>query len=63
MTTPLLHPFADVASSLGVSVRKVEQLVAQGELAAVRLGGKRMVEHGELMTFVEKLRNGTREKV
>jgi excisionase family DNA binding protein len=49
---PITLSKARVAASLGVSVRTVHSLIASGELAAIRCGGRVLVPVAALEAFV-----------
>lgn len=52
VTTKLLRSKADAATSLGVSLRKVDQLIADGRLKVVRIGRRVLVTDESLGAFV-----------
>ena len=59
----LAVPYATVARLLSISLRKVQQLVAVGELAVVEVGGPR-IELVELVDYMDRhrvRRGGARE--
>jgi excisionase family DNA binding protein len=49
---PITISKARVATSLGVSIRTVHALIASGELAAIRVGGRVLVPVAALEAFV-----------
>jgi excisionase family DNA binding protein len=51
----LLLNYDEVAEHLRVSRRYVEQMVARGDLIAVRIGGNVRVRRFDLETYIDKL--------
>jgi len=54
-----IYPVADVAILLGVSTRKVWTLIDQGRLKTLKLDGRRLVPHDEVMAFRDSLPDAT----
>ena len=53
----LLTP-EEAALCLSIGRSKIYELMSQGEIASVRIGGSRRVPADELSRFVERLRGG-----
>jgi hypothetical protein len=47
----LLHPRKEAAWMLAMSVRSLDYLIANKQLATRRIGGRVMIPHGELVRF------------
>jgi hypothetical protein len=47
----LLHPRKDAAWLLGISVRSLDYLIANKQLLTVKIGGRVLIPHGELVRF------------
>lgn len=56
--TLLTIPYAEAARRLSVSERSVRRLVADGELTAVPVGGRRLIRTVDLTDYVERLGRG-----
>ena len=54
----LAYSVEDVAELLSVGRSKVVQMVSSGELASIKLGGRRLITRQDLNEFVEGLRVG-----
>ena len=55
----ILHPRLDSAHLLGISLRKLDGLLKDGSLRAVKIGKRTLVAHAELLRFAK---NGTKSK-
>lgn len=55
MTGVLLHSVSDAARMLGIGRTLFYQLVGEGKLRTVKLGGKTMVADAEIRRFVDEL--------
>lgn len=51
----LLYPVAEAAHSLGIARSTLYEMLARGDLASVRLGGRRLVPAEELARFAASL--------
>lgn len=54
--TPQLISVAQAARSLGISDRKIQQLIACGSLVSLKIGRRRLIDVVDLQTFIEKLK-------
>ncbi|MBO0834443.1 MAG: helix-turn-helix domain-containing protein [Actinobacteria bacterium] len=54
-STPQLHPLADAAERLAVSMPKLRRMAADGDIATVRIGRRRYVTDDELRRFIDSL--------
>lgn len=59
---PLLVSKKDAAASLGVCLRTVDHLLAEKELACVRIGKRVMIKYSSLVTFCRHDHVGTSEQ-
>ena len=55
MRSPDLLAPVDAAAQLGVTVRRVYQLIASGQLDSVKVGGARRIPHSAIEAFVASL--------
>lgn len=56
----MLYPINEVAEQLGgIEVRTVYRKLASGEIPSIKLGGRRMVEHGDLVAYIKRCRATT----
>lgn len=53
---PTMHDLDTVAKILKSSRRTVERYIANGDIAAMKIGGRRMIEAAELQDFFGRLR-------
>lgn len=51
----LLYPVAEAAHRLGIARSTLYEMLARGDLASVRLGGRRLVPADELARFAANL--------
>lgn len=51
----LLHSIEDAAAELSISKRVMEKLIADGEVASVTIGRRRLVAHDALEDYVARL--------
>lgn len=51
-----LHSIPAAADELSVSTRVVERLIADGEIATVKIGRRRLVPDEALVDYVERLK-------
>ena len=58
MSTPLLHPVAGAAATLGVSRSTLYELIADGRITTVKIGRRTLVPHDELVRYVSTLTGG-----
>lgn len=58
---PAIYNRKDAAKYLKISVRKLDYLIASGDLAAVRIDKRTLISSSELLSFIE--RKTTRRKV
>ena len=56
MNGRLLYDIPDAADQLSVSARVLAKLIAEGEVASVKLGRRRLVPHDALVDYIERLR-------
>jgi excisionase family DNA binding protein len=52
----LLYRVPEAAESLGLSRAKVNQLIAKGDLASIKIDGARRIPSDDLRGFVDRLR-------
>jgi excisionase family DNA binding protein len=57
---PLLHKRETAALRLGISLRKLDELVAAREIPSVKIGKRRLVSESALQHFVKKSENKSR---
>jgi excisionase family DNA binding protein len=55
----LLLKIPEVAASLGISRAKVYELIADGSLRSVKIGGARRVRASDLVSYVDTLESLT----
>lgn len=53
--TPVALTTADAARSLGIGKTKLFELIANGQLPAIRLGGRTLISREDLESFVAAL--------
>jgi excisionase family DNA binding protein len=58
---PLLYRPKPAADRIGVSRAMVYKLMANGELASVKIGAARLIEADELARYVERLRQESKQ--
>jgi excisionase family DNA binding protein len=56
MTDRLLYAIPDAAERLSVSARVLERLIADGQLATVKIGRRRLVPAEALTDYVAKVK-------
>jgi excisionase family DNA binding protein len=49
----ILHPRLDSADVLGISVRKLDGLLKDGSLRAVKIGKRTLIPHSELLRLAK----------
>jgi hypothetical protein len=49
----LLHPRKEAAWIIGLSVRSLDYLIANKQLLTVKIGGRVLIPHGELVRFAK----------
>jgi excisionase family DNA binding protein len=59
--TALVYTKREAASSLRISVRQLERLIAAGDLSAVRIGGAIRIRRGDLNAYVASARPTVRD--
>lgn len=52
---PVALTTADAARSLGIGKTKLFELIAEGQLPAIRLGGRTLIRRDDLESFVAAL--------
>ncbi len=52
----LAYSVDDVAELLSIGRTKAVALVSSGEIASIKLGGRRLIPRQDLQTFVERMR-------
>lgn len=55
MTEPMLYSVAQTAEATGLGRTKVYELMASGQLTAVKVGNRRLIPAGALREFVDGL--------
>ena len=50
---PIMYSRHEAALSLSISVRKLDYLISSGRLAVIRIDGKTLLAHTELLSFIE----------
>ena len=58
----LLHPRKEAAWSLGISVRSLDYLIANKQLLTLKIGGRVLIPHSELIQFAKGNHFGTISK-
>jgi excisionase family DNA binding protein len=56
MSARLLYAIPDAAEQLSVSARVLERLIADGEVATVKIGRRRLVPADALTDYVERVK-------
>jgi excisionase family DNA binding protein len=51
---PLVHSPENAARRLGVSVRKIYDLITSGEIRSCKVGKRRLIPESELQSFVQR---------
>jgi excisionase family DNA binding protein len=51
---PLLHPRPDAAKRLGISIRLLDNLLAERRLRSVKCGRRRLVSEQSLQDYIRK---------
>jgi excisionase family DNA binding protein len=59
MSERILHPRPDAANQLAISLRKLDQLIAEKSIKAVKIGRRTLVPHRELLEFAKRV-SGTK---
>jgi excisionase family DNA binding protein len=54
VTRPLLYDRSEAAEILKIGLRTLAKLIARGEIATVRIGGRTLISSGELLAFIER---------
>ena len=55
---PLLRSRKDAATLLGISERKVDALLASGDLPKVKIGACVRIDHADIVAFVNSQKKG-----
>jgi excisionase family DNA binding protein len=55
---PLSHGVAGAAGAIGISRSKIYELIRSGELRSVKVGGRRLIRHSDLVELLEKAEAG-----
>ena len=55
MSEPLLHQLPEAFQRIGISRSKGYELIAQGELHAVKIGRRTLIAEDELQRYVQTL--------
>lgn len=59
MTDRLLYAITDAADQLSISARVLERLIADGEVATVKIGRRRLVPAEALTDYVERVKRAS----
>jgi excisionase family DNA binding protein len=52
-STPLAHPVAAAAQRIGIGRSLIFELLARGELSAIKIGSRTLIPESELRRFIE----------
>lgn len=55
--TPFAYSINDAAKSLGIGRTKLYELIAQSEIAIVKIGSRTVVPHDQLASYFERQRS------
>ena len=53
---PMLFAVSDAAAVLGIGRTNVYALMRSGRLRSVKLGGRRLIPHQDLVDYIDRLR-------
>jgi excisionase family DNA binding protein len=57
---PLAHCREEAAARIGISLRKLDELIASKEIPSLKIGKRRLVSEAALVSFVKKSENKSR---
>lgn len=56
MSGRLLYSVPDAADQLSISARVLERLIADGDVATVKIGRRRLVPHDALVDYLDRIK-------